>query len=330
MLHLFLFLQTPLLSKGDLEQLEIFNPRFGCWYRDHGYISTQDQLLHLNAQGQVTARFAAKGPGPEEMGGPGPMALEGERLYFLDLKGRKLMWFSGDLQVQGSASMAQLGPSGALPVLKDNRLLLLSSQLGESGYSLHLTTVALQTLERLGEAAICPTGGMGMHSPPGSDLAHYYVYQTQIENLQLQLHRVKKESLQVDGRWDIPIPFQPPHGLTPTSYYLDKLTSLPKGPAAILTVSQMLVKEESLAFFLKYSYARDLAQPLATETQAYLLTVRCGGKMKREKFLPLDGEPLLALCSLNEPFFYYRPNQGLNLASLADLAGAANATAPSP
>jgi hypothetical protein len=238
------------------------------------------------------------------------------------------MWFSRDLQVQGSVAMAQLGPSGSLPVLKDNRLLFLSSQLGESGYSLHLTTVALQTWERLEEAAICPTGGRGMHSPPGSDLAHYYVYQTQIENLQLQLHRVKKESLQVDGRWDIPIPFQPPHGLTPTSYYLDKLTSLPKGPAAILTVSQMLAGKESLALFLKYNYTRDPTQPLATETQAYLLTVRLGGKMKREKILPLDGEPLLALCSLSEPFFYYQPQRGLNLATLADLGGAADASPP--
>jgi hypothetical protein len=203
--------------------------------------------------------------------------------------------------------------------LDGNRILYFNNPREESGYVLYLNATALGTWKELSQVFLGSSAGKGMHSPPGVCTEHYIVYQTQIVEQKIQFKRLNKNGLAIAGSWEVAVPFQPPHGVIPASIYFDKVNELPNGPFANLMISQVLSSREEIMFFLEYRFFKNIKLDHKEEIQTYVQKIRLGETIEILDFKRTDGMPLHGLAGLSEPFFFYQPDTGLRLTSMAGM-----------
>jgi hypothetical protein len=322
MFFLFLLLGDPWLAQSTLEDYQIFHLRFGtATDASHAFLVGVDRIVKVGAQGELLGTFSQVGPGPLEMAGPGPVGVDGDRLYLYDLKGQKLLMLNHDLLPLASMPFARFGSTLGIPLIKDRQLKI--SELQTSWQDASLSTLQVKTfdLEPLQERATYVLG----HYPPRvlfllgvlafGERGDLFATEQMTEGLNIRLLKLAGKAGGINREWRLQLPILPPHGVEPSRPAQSANGQLPAGPLAILAVHRMAELHGKWLFFLSYQY---MASPgKGTVFQNYLVVARVGGSWEVLDVARLDGQVLLSLDTLTKQFLFYRSEESLSQAELA-------------
>lgn len=329
MFFFFLLLGNPWLAQDTLEDHQIFHLRFGTpistptgsSHFGGAFLVGADRILKVGEQGELLGTFSQVGPGPLEMAGPGPVGVDGDRLYLYDLKGQKLLMLNRDLEPLGSLPLNRLGSTLGIPLIKDKRLMISDLQISWREASLSTLYVKAFDLEPLKERATCLLGSY----PPRvlfllgvlafGEQGDLFATEQMTEGMNLRLVKLDRKPGVMNREWNLPLPILPPHGLEPSRPAQSANGQAPSGPLAILAVHRMAELNGKWLFFLSYQY---IASPKkGTVFQNYLVVARVGGSCEVLDVARLDGQVLLSMDALTPTFLFYRSEESLSRAEFA-------------